>query len=240
MYYYTVILIKGFVINLDSRTDRWREASSQFSQFPFEIERVSAHAASFVEPLEPFVPGAVAATWRSHQKAMQAHLNSDAQYALILEDDFLITHDINRVLAKVLKADDFDIVQLGFLTPSIFRRLMRYMIGLRDIFLKLLQFVYRIIEFSALDRLIVREQKGIPFSLVINDIQAGGQAYLVSRKFSEAAQFMNNPSFLSADGMLMALSETRTFKVGRVRKNYIIQSDSISSVRQRFKISDKL
>jgi GR25 family glycosyltransferase involved in LPS biosynthesis len=239
MYYYTVILIKGFVINLDSRTDRWREASSQFSQIPFEIERVSAQTASSVEPLEPFVPGGVAATWRSHQKAMQAHLNSDAQYALILEDDFLITHDINRVLAKVLKADDFDIVQLGFLTPSMFRRLVRYMIGLRDIFLKLLQFVYRIIEFSALDRLTVREQKGIPFSLVINDIQAGGQAYLVSRKFSEAAQFMNNPSFLSADGMLMALSETRTFKVGRVRKNHIKQSDSTSNVRQRFKNSDK-
>ena len=239
MYYYIVVLIRGFVINLDSRHDRWREALSQFSQIPFEIERVSAYTASSVEPLEPFVPGAVAATWRSHQKAMQAHLNSEAQYALILEDDFLIAHDMNRVLAQVYEAKDFDIVQFGFLTPSVFRRLMRYMIGLRDIFLKLLQFVYSIIELSALDRLIIREQKGIPFSLVLNDIQAGGQAYLVSRKFSEAAQFMNNPSFLSADGMLMALSETRTFKVGRVRKNHIRQSDSISSVRQRFKNLDK-
>jgi GR25 family glycosyltransferase involved in LPS biosynthesis len=239
MYYYTVALTRGFVINLDSRADRWREASSQFSQIPFEIERISAHTASFVEPLEPFVPGAVAATWRSHQKAMQAHLNSDAQYALILEDDFLIAHGINRVLSQVYETETFDIVQLGFLTPSVFRRLIRYMIGLRDIFLKFLQRVYSIIEFSALDRLIIREQKGIPFSLVLNDIQAGGQAYLVSRKFSEAAQFMNNPSFLSADGMLMALSETRTFKVGRVRKNHIRQSNSISSVRQRFKISDK-
>ena len=227
------------MINLDSRADRLQEATSQFARFPFEIERVRAVVASEVESKEFFVPGAVAATWKSHQKAMQAHLGSKADFALILEDDFLIKRDIDGILAKIIEMGDFDLVQLGFLSPSILRRCIRYLTGIRDLALKLLQRVSQRSGLSSLDKLIISEQKNVPFSLVLNDFQAGGQAYIVSRRFSEAAQFMNDPCFLSADGMLMSLSETRTFRVGRVRTNYIQQSDSVSSVQFRFKKSLK-
>lgn len=230
-----MVLIKGFVINLDDREDRWREASSQFSKFPFELERVRAVKATEIELEEPFVPGGVSATWRSHQKAMQGHLQSDASYALILEDDFIVKRQIVKVLKSIIKVGDFDLVQIGYLSPSFLRRIVRYIIGFRDIQLKLLQRIHQNTGLKSLNKLLIREQKNIPMNLVLNDIQAGGQAYLVSRKFSEAAQFMNNPSFLSADGMLMALSETRTFKVGRTRMNFIHQSNSVSSVQQRFK-----
>lgn len=237
MYYHTVQLVKGFVINLDSREDRWRDSSSQFSNLPFEVERVSAIVAREIEKDEPFVPGGVAATWRSHQKAMRTHLESNADYGFILEDDFLISRDISRILSKVTTAGDFDLVQFGFLTPSLLRRFIRHLIGTRDVFLKVLNRISKVLSLSLFEKLLVREQSGIPFSLVLNDIQAGGQSYLVSRNFSEAAQNMNNPSFLSADGMLMALSETRTFKVARVRVNYIKQTDSVTSVQVRFKLN---
>lgn len=237
MYYHTVQLVKGFVINLDSREDRWRDSTSQFSKLPFEVERVSAVVAREIERDEPYVPGGVAATWRSHQKAMRAHLQSGADFGFILEDDFVVSRDISRILCKVTTAGDFDLVQFGFLTPSLLRRIIRHVIGARDILLKLLNLLSQAFSLSIFEKLLIREQSGIPFSLVLNDIQAGGQSYLVSRKFSEAAQDMNNPSFLSADGMLMALSETRTFKVARVRVNQIKQSNSVTSVEVRFKLN---
>jgi GR25 family glycosyltransferase involved in LPS biosynthesis len=237
MYYHTVQLVKGFVINLDNREDRWRDSSSQFSKLPFEVERVSAVFARQIEKEEPYVPGGVAATWRSHQKAMKAHLQSGTDFGFILEDDFLISRDISHILAKVLTIGDFDLVQFGYLSPSLLRRFIRHLIGFRDIFLKLLNRLSKRVKLSIFEKLLIREQSEIPFSLVLNDIQAGGQAYMVSRRFSEAAQHMNNPSFLSADGMLMSLSETRTFKVARVRFNQIKQSDSITSVQIRFKLN---
>lgn len=230
-------LVKGFVINLDSREDRWRDSSAQLSRFPFDIERVSAVVAAEIEAEEPYVPGGVAATWRSHQKAMRAHLESGFEFGFILEDDFLVSEDISKVLSKVLEIGDFDLVQFGFLSPSYLRRIIRYFVGFRDGLLKLMNRIPNFSKIPVFNKLIIREQSGIPFSLVLNDIQAGGHSYLVSRKFSEAAQFMNNPSFLSADGMLMALSETRTFKVARVRINRINQSNSESSVQVRFKLN---
>lgn len=230
-------LVKGFLINLDNREDRLRDASAQFSKLPFEVERVGAVLAVDVETDEPYVPGGVAATWRSHQKAMRAHMESGHKYGFILEDDFLVSGEISQVLSDVLEIGDFDLVQFGFLSPSFLRKSIRYLVGSRDGVLKITNRVSNFFNIPLLNKLIIREQSGIPFSLVLNDVQAGGQAYLVSRKFSEAAQFMNNPSFLSADGMLMALSETRTFKVARVRTNRIIQSDSATSVQVRFKLN---
>ena len=179
MYYHTVQLVKGFVINLDSREDRWRDSSSQFSKLPFEVDRVSAVIAGEIEREEPFVPGGVAATWRSHQKAMRAHLKSEAEFGFILEDDFLVCHDISKVLSKVLIAGDFDLVQFGYLSPSFLRRLVRYLIGFRDVVLKLLSRLSRVADQSLFEKLLIQEQSGIPFSLVLSDIQAGGQSYLV-------------------------------------------------------------
>jgi len=239
MYYRTVHLLKGFVINLDERQDRWAEASSQFAKFPFAIERVEAVNSSDVENEEPYVPAGVAATWKSHQKAMRSHLETQFEYAVILEDDFLVVRDIKKILIRVSDFKGFDLVQLGYLSPSALRKAIRYAIGIRDIFLKILQKISAGIPLNSLNKLLICEQENIPLSIVLNDIQAGGHCYLVSRKFSTAAQQMNNPCFLSADGMLMALSETRTFKVGRSRINYVKQSDSASSVQQRFTSSDK-
>lgn len=226
--------VKGFLINLNNRGDRLAEATSQFNKLPFSVDRVSAIYSSEVESEELFVPGGVAATWRSHQKAMRAHLESDFEYAMILEDDLIVNRDLRKILNRILAMGDFDLVQFGYLNPSFLKRIFRYLIGVRDLSLKMICRVESKTKWAFLNRLVVREQKNIPWGLVLNDIQAGAQSYLVSRKFSQAGQFMNNPSFLSADGMLMALSETRSFKVARTRRNFISQSNSASSVQKRF------
>ena len=206
--------IIGFLINLSSRQDRLADCESQFSKIPCEVIRVSAVDAKEINSEESFVPAGVAATWRSHQLAMNEHLLSGFRYALILEDD---------------------LVQIGFLNPSFLRRVIRYGIDYRDLFLKLLFRTNELCGGKLTKKLLVKEQKRVPFFLVLNDFQAGGHSYLVSRKFSEAAQKMNNPAFLSADGMLMALSETRTFRVARTRISLVSQSNSKTSVVERYK-----
>jgi len=227
--------IQGYVINLESRPDRWQDCLKQSSAFPFQLNRVPAISAHEIAAEEPFVPGGVAATWRSHQRAMSYFLNSKSSHALILEDDFLVKRDISKIINLVVSSDDFDLVQIGFLSPSLTRTFIRYLFGMRDLVLKLLFRLTSLFRERLSNKLLVREQSGVSFAFVLNDIQAGGHAYIVSRKFCEAAQLMNNPSFLSADGVLMALSETRTFRVARTRRNYIKQSDSESSVHERFK-----
>jgi hypothetical protein len=79
------------------------------------------------------------------------------------------------------------------------------------------------------------EQLGVPRKIVMNDIRAGGQAYFVSRNFASAAQSMNTPVFLSTDGLFMALGVSRNFKMARLRRMWISQTNSPSSVTQRFK-----
>ena len=102
-------LIKGYVINLDGRQDRWAEASSQFAKIPFAIERINAVNSADVEEEESYVPAGVAATWRSHQRAMRTHLETQFEYALILEDDFLLVRDIGKFLVKAHNFKGFDL-----------------------------------------------------------------------------------------------------------------------------------
>lgn len=235
MYYRRMQDIIGFLINLSSRQDRLADCQSQFSKIPCEVIRVSAVDAKEINNEELFVPAGVAATWRSHQLAMNEHLLSGFRYALILEDDFIIKKNIEKILKLVSAYTEYDLVQIGFLNPSFLRRVIRYGIDYRDLFLKLLFRANELCGGKLTKKLLVKEQKRVPFFLVLNDFQAGGHSYIVSRKFSEAAQKMNNPAFLSADGMLMALSETRTFRVARTRISLVSQSNSKTSVVERYK-----
>ena len=226
----------AYVINLESRPDRWESVLSQTQNLGLDVVKVVAFDSLDIDPsIERYVPPGVAATWKSHQLAMSQMLASESSHGLILEDDFLVKRDISKIVAQVESTGEYDLIQIGFLSPSLTRRFIRHIIGIRDVTLKLLLKCDKFLNIGFSKKLIIREQSDVPFAFVLNDIQAGGHAYMVSRRFCEAAQFMNIPAYLSADGMLMALSETRTFRVARTRRNFIKQSDSITSVQERFK-----
>jgi hypothetical protein len=84
------------------------------------------------------------------------------------------------------------------------------------------------------NRLLVKEQSGLGWNIVPNNVRAGGQAYVVSRRFAEASQHMNAPAFISTDGMYMALGDVRSFRMFRFRKSIIDQTNSVTSVQQRY------
>lgn len=229
--------MRAYVINLEERVDRWQSVEAQASTLALPLVKIKAVTINDLSASDTYVAPGVAATWKSHQLAMSTFLESREDYGLILEDDFLITHLWDKDWLDIALSTKPDFFQFGYLVTGPIDLIDLHLHNLLDRGLKLL---FRTSQYSNLikrrfgNRLLVREQEGIKSQIVPNDIRAGGQAYLVSRKFAEAAQFMNSPAFTSADGMFMALGDVRSFKMCRSRKSLINQTDSVTSVDQRY------
>ena len=230
------IHMKAYVINLTSRTDRWDSVEKQGEALGISLIRVDA--VSKDETLsEPFVTSAVAAAWYSHRKAMNMFLASGDEYALILEDDFLLRTRWKNFDFSKYESLNIDFFQIGYLITTPVDRLEMKIKAAVDIFLKLLTRIAhgRIIEKTNMrKRLLIEEQMGLPFNLVANDIRPGAHAYIVSRKFALAVQQINSPVILSTDALYIALGWMRSFKFVRFRKSAVSQSDSVTSIDVRF------
>jgi hypothetical protein len=227
--------MQAYVINLLDRSDRWAQAISQQTLLGYKINRldaVSINSNSLVG--EIFTASGVAATWKSHQKAMSQFLETQEAFSLVLEDDFDVIGKISIDLEQLMLKLDLDFLQLGYLTPHILDRLYITLANIQDLLLKACAKLLWILPMMS-KKLLIREQLDIPLAIVLNDIRAGGQAYIVSRKFAEAAQSMNTPTFLSTDGLFMALGVSRNFRMARLRRMWISQTNSPSSVTNRFR-----
>lgn len=228
--------MKAYVINLDSRSDRWAEVIAQQSQLGLEIQRVPAVSIGSVV-VSPFVTPVIAATWQSHQKALKAFLDTPDEYALIMEDDFVLSRSWRKDRLKVGTSLNADFLQVGFLITNSFDRVQFILSGTLDCFLKMLRnlaFMSGFLGIKLGQKLLIREQVGIPLTIVCNDIRAGAHAYIVSRNFAEAALRINSPEFLSADAVYISMGWMRSFKVLRFRRSLIGQSNSESSIIDRF------
>jgi hypothetical protein len=88
--------MKAYVINLDTRPDRWNDCL----ELPFNLERVSAHRN--------------AEGWRGLLSTMSELFNRIDGPALVLEDDAVIVRDILHFhLAVADLPEDFDMLMLG-------------------------------------------------------------------------------------------------------------------------------
>ena len=109
--------MKAYVINLTSRTDRWDSVEKQGEALGMSLIRVDA--VSKDETLsEPFVTSAVAAAWYSHRKAMNMFLASGDEYALILEDDFLLRTRWKNFDFSKYESLNIDFFQIGYLITT--------------------------------------------------------------------------------------------------------------------------
>ena len=104
----------AYVINLFDRTDRWAQVESQKSRLGIEIIRVDAVSiSSDLMQTEKFAAPGVAATWKSHQKAMAKFLESNNDYCLILEDDFKVLRPNRFDYENYMQLLKLDFLQLG-------------------------------------------------------------------------------------------------------------------------------
>jgi GR25 family glycosyltransferase involved in LPS biosynthesis len=232
--------MRAYVINLEERTDRWEQVVAQQKKLGIEIQRVPATNRFEVSRKQSrYLESSVAAIALSHVKAIRLFLETPDAYCMVLEDDFLLKRNYSPEVISLATDRKFDFIQMGFLKMGIKEYFDILYCNLRDRMLKNFNVLAQIVPGTYrnffLSKFLVREQKDIHKSIVLADIRPGAHCYLVSRKFAQAMLEINNPAFLSADLLYMSLGTLRTFKMGRLRRSLVDQSNSVSSVVNRFK-----
>lgn len=227
--------MKAYVINLESRSDRWESVSKQWVGRTDVLVRIDAvNSTSISSSQTHFLPDPVVANWFSQCKAFREFLSTKDQYALILEDDFLLSKvDLSDCL-DLVKVGRLDFLQLGYLCNSYSDFLFIKLTNFRDFILKVLNRGLKQFKSDFSNRLLIREQADMNFKVVLNNVGAGSHAYIISRKFAEEMLKINDPVFLAADGLFIAIANLRFLKMGRLRSNRVRQSKSPSSITKRF------
>ena len=232
-------MLKAYVINLDSRSDRWGDVLRQRKIEGVQIERVSAIPFDQLTfDSQKYVAPGVAATWLSHRKAANLFLESGDEYALILEDDFVFDKKFQFPDLENFKSQKIDFVQFGFLKVSRWETIDISVSNLRDRVVRIIAFMvnHSLPGFAKFgSKTLIKEIHGLSSKFVPADIRPGGHCYLVSRRMAEAIQVLNDPIIFSADELYISISKMRAFKMVRLRKSEVKQSNSESSVSQRFK-----
>lgn len=227
--------MKAYVINLRNRVDRWQAVSNQWGARSQTLIRVDAVNSADVLPSQTeFLPTPVVANWMSQCKVYREFLDSNDQYALVLEDDCILGDADLTLLQNLAEACDLDFLQLGYLYNSSIDYFMIKATNLRDFSLKILSGISSKLKSKYSQRLLLKEQEDIKFSIVLNHAGAGSHAYIVSRKFAEEMLKLNSPMFLATDGLFIAIAGLRFLRMGRLRRNLIKQSNSPSSITKRF------
>jgi GR25 family glycosyltransferase involved in LPS biosynthesis len=234
--------LTAYVINLAHRTDRWHDVECQRSSLGVSIIRVEAVDQDLKELSDlTFAAKGVAATWLSHQKAAAEFLKTDSQFAMILEDDFLLLRKFKVPSLELLANLEADFVQLGYLRVTPWENFDVTISNIRDRVLRVINWITksRWGSMSKLQkRLLIQERVGVPTDLVPVDIRPGGHCYVISRRMGEAMQELNNPIIFSADELFVSISKMRAFRMFRMRKSLVRQSNSVTSVSSRFKIQN--
>ena len=216
----------AYVINLDSEVKRWESCKSEALVLELNLHRVSAIMANELNQSN-YVTNGVQAAWKSHSKALKLFLDSNAEFAYILEDDFKITRpDLIRDFMESEEYRKWDLIQFGFLLPGIDTRVKVLLANIEATVFKLLAKLgemkyFR--EFGFSSRLRVKIAITRPINFVADDCLPGSHFYLVNRKIASAILELNEPQFLSIDDFYSALSKMRTFRILRSRKSAVSQ-----------------
>jgi GR25 family glycosyltransferase involved in LPS biosynthesis len=223
-----------FLINLDDRKDRLDSSVQQLSKIELQFTRVSAVSAKDVEK-STFLTEPVVACWKSHIKTYRILVESDVDYALVLEDDFLVKNP--RKFSKLLRNLDlekYDLLQLGFLLPGIFNRIRWIFEELEKLIFYSLGFVSKNFRINSLSqRLRIAEARNTSIRFTQSSFLPGTHAYLINREMASALILLDSPQF-SADEFFTALSKMRSFRMVRFWRSLITQSNSTPSISNRF------
>ena len=229
-----------YVINLDRDTDRWESVLQETANSFFITNRVDAINARDL-PEHDFVSSGVHAAWLSHLKALRTFLESDADFAVIAEDDFHITslHELSNHIEKLTMLK-WDMVQLGFLKPGVDTKIKISIANTEGLIFNLLGKSSQIPGLTTKNfssRLRVKQSLDTPSGFVVDDCQPGAHFYLVRRSFCQSILRLNDPQFLSIDDFYTALSRMRTFNMLRIKRNQVTQKPFSAWAGPRFKRS---
>lgn len=80
----------------------------------------------------------------------------------------------------------------------------------------------------------LRKILGIKQSLIYHSFEPGTHCYVINRDFAKVMIQINNPVYLAADLLLMSIAKSHNFKVIRVSRSLVAQSESPSSITRKF------
>lgn len=220
--------VPWFVINVDSDINRWNSCLNEAEVNGLTLTRIEACKPKEKARLSnDYVTEGVHAVWESHLKAYVELLNSEHNYCVVLEDDFHIKNlsGLTKLVLN-LNFDEWDMIQLGYVTPGIDDRIRQLVANTESAIFKIIYRFCQILPHSSktiANRLRVLEAGIEPKGFVANDFQPGGHCYVISKRLAAAVLLLNKPMFLATDDFYMALSRMRSFKIIRVRKSQVSQ-----------------
>jgi GR25 family glycosyltransferase involved in LPS biosynthesis len=173
----------------------------------------------------------------SHQAVAREFLETGADYCLVLEDDIDLNHKSIAGLKDLWEKSfqNIDLLQIGFcvshdrLSNRVVHSIQYRIVGLLHQFrlLKLATF-RRILKSVYGYEFLTLSQLNQPVAVLTFEL--GTHAYIMSSKFAHAILSFNFPVYLPADLAMMELTKTHKYKVFRLNKSLINQSDSPSSI----------
>ena len=227
--------LDSYLINLETRRDRLNSSKLEAKKLGLNLIRVDAFPAIAKPSDGNLLSGSAHACYESHMKALRLFLSSNSKHCLILEDDFIVENR-KRLLATIsrIQLSDWDFVQLGFLNTGLRDRFHRLLTNYETAIIRIVETLDRRFlpnRFSVSTRLRIKRIRGVPKGFVPDDIRSGAHAYVISRTMAEKVLLFNDPVFLTTDGFYSSLAWDKAFRMIRVGKSFINQSDSPSSIK---------
>jgi GR25 family glycosyltransferase involved in LPS biosynthesis len=225
----------AFLINLDSRRDRFLQATIEAQKINLSLTRISALTPQDLDASEldhsVLTPGALACL-KSHQAVWKLISEGDAPFGLVLEDDFkFISKKKFLGYCNITAIENFDILQLGYLRSN-----FRYWIDINlqnveSVFFIFMGRVSQAMRLNLETKLRIRRHMHLEFRQVADDFRAGAHAYIISKVAAKELLKINQSDFVTVDGYLCVIAWTRYLRVIRVSKPVVTQRKSESSIR---------
>ena len=225
----------SYLINLESRPDRLASSIDEAKKLNLNLIRIDAVTAKFDRQSDQLLSSSALACWNSHKKALTMFLDSDQSHCLILEDDFLVKSP-SRVFREITRINipEWDFIQIGFLNTGFRDRVSRLMSNVETSVFRIAATIgrlnmFRILGFSS--RLRIQRVQNVPNNCIPDDIRSGAHCFIVSRTLARTLISLNDPAFVTADGLYSALAWDKSFKMIRLRRSAVSQSNSPSSIK---------
>jgi len=237
-----MLIFQTLVINVLSNDVRRTNMVKRLRRAGINFEFVRAVETLDISENEcSFLTRTAEAVWRSHVLCIEIASKSNSP-TLILEDDAIPFFDKKTIqkLLDVMKTEDLDFIQLGFLSINLSERVSIRCRNLYSYFTRnnLFPSFFRIFGFKEVGRASKQQwRKRIPLDFIVNDIRYGAHSYIISSKFAGKILPLNSPAFLPADDFFVALSRAKSFKMIRLRNSCSSQDNTASAFIDRFRLT---
>lgn len=229
-------MLTGIIINLRGAVDRRLFAWENVSKLQVNAVVLNAvEAYSISENLYFNVTKSAQACFESHRLTWQYVIEENLDVALVCEDDFFPTNnlDLESILVGFEQLD-WDIVQIGFLKIGVNAKIEVFLKNIQAKLFKIIgKFINRLSASSTLlERKRIKEGYSSPNGFVYGDFQSGSHAYLVSQKGAE--KLLSLPTnIMPVDAVLHILAECNSINSFRSTKSFVQQYSFPSQISDR-------